>query len=53
MNPYWNHLKTITRHKFIVMSECFKCGQIVRGLIVSSDLLSYKLCFIPATSLIM
>lgn len=32
MNPYWNHLKTITRHKFIVMSECFKCGQIIRGL---------------------
>ena len=32
MNPYWNHLKTITRHKLIVMSECSKCGQIIRGL---------------------
>lgn len=32
MNPYWNHFKTITKHKFVVMSECFKCGQPIRGL---------------------
>ena len=32
MNKYFNHFKTITKHKLIVMNLCFKCGLIKRGL---------------------
>lgn len=28
----YRHLKTITKHKFLVMKYCFKCGIIWRGL---------------------
>lgn len=33
MNKYWQHFKTITKHKWVVMTLCFKCGQIKRGLL--------------------
>ena len=33
MNKYFNHFKTITKHKLIVMNLCFKCGRIKRGLL--------------------
>jgi len=39
MNKYWRHFKTITKHKFIVTSLCFKCGYIWRGL--THDLSKY------------
>lgn len=32
MIKYWRHFKTITKHKWIVMKLCFKCGLIKRGL---------------------
>lgn len=32
MIKYWRHFKTITKHKWIVMRLCFKCGLIKRGL---------------------
>ena len=31
-NPYWRHFKVISKHKFIVMMECIKCGQVWRGI---------------------
>lgn len=33
MNKYWQHFKTITKHKWVVMTLCFKCGRIKRGLL--------------------
>lgn len=41
MNKYWNHFKTITKHKLIVMQLCFKCGLYKRGLL--HDLSKYGL----------
>ena len=32
MNKYWKHLVIITKHKWIVMVNCFKAGIIWRGL---------------------
>lgn len=32
MNKYWKHFKTITKHKVIVMYNCFRAGIIWRGL---------------------
>lgn len=32
MNKYLRHLKTISRHKWLVMRLCFKCGRYKRGL---------------------
>lgn len=32
MNKYWEHFKTITKHKWVVMVNCFKCGLIWQGL---------------------
>ena len=29
----WNHLKTITEHKWIVMCSCFKLGLYKQGLL--------------------
>lgn len=33
MNKYYQHFKTITKHKFLVMKFCFKCGFYKRGLL--------------------
>ena len=33
MNKYIKHLLTITKHKFVVMKYCFKCGIYKRGLL--------------------
>lgn len=33
MNKYWKHFCTITKHKWVVMKLCFKCGFIKRGLL--------------------
>lgn len=33
LKQYYNHLKTITKHKMIVMKLCFKCGYFKRGLL--------------------
>ncbi len=30
---FWGHLCTITRHKILVMKNCFKCGLIKQGLL--------------------
>ena len=38
---YWNHFKTITKHKIIVGSLCIKCGYIKRGLL--HDLSKYSI----------
>ena len=32
MNKYWEHFKTITKHKWVVMVNCFKCGLYWQGL---------------------
>lgn len=32
LSPYIKHFCTISKHKYIVMMECIKCGQIWRGL---------------------
>lgn len=47
MIKYWKHFKTITKHKWIVMKLCFKCGLIKRGLM--HDLSKYGITeFIPS-----
>lgn len=33
MNKYWQHFKTITKHKWVVMMNCFHCGLYWRGLV--------------------
>lgn len=33
MNKYIKHFLTITKHKFVVMKYCFKCGIYKRGLL--------------------
>lgn len=33
MNKYWEHFKTITKHKKVVMELCFKCGIYKRGIL--------------------
>jgi hypothetical protein len=33
MNKYFEHFKTITKHKWYVMKYCFKCGFYKRGLL--------------------
>lgn len=33
MNKYWRHFCTITKHKWVVMKLCFKCGLLKRGLL--------------------
>lgn len=43
----WKHFKTITKHKWIVMKLCFKCGLIKQGLL--HDLSKYgKTEFMPS-----
>ena len=37
---YWKHLKTITKHKLLVMDGCFKVGLIRQGL--THDLSKYS-----------
>lgn len=32
MGKYWNHLKTICKHKAVVFHECRKCGIIWQGI---------------------
>ena len=41
MSKYFNHFKTITKHKFVVMSWCFKMRIAWRGL--THDLSKYSL----------
>lgn len=41
MNKYWEHFKTITRHKYFVMIECFKLGIYWQGII--HDLSKYSI----------
>lgn len=36
----WGHFKTITKHKFIVMTYCFRAGMITQGLL--HDLSKYS-----------
>ncbi|CAM3960017.1 DUF5662 family protein [Catellicoccus marimammalium] len=36
----WNHLKTITHHRHLVMKNCFRCGLYKRGLL--HDLSKYS-----------
>lgn len=36
----WGHLKTITKHRFLVMTECFRVGLIGQGL--THDLSKYS-----------
>ena len=33
MNKYWEHFKTISKHKILVGYYCCKAGQIKRGLL--------------------
>lgn len=33
MNKYWQHFKTITKHKWVVMMNCFHCRLYWRGLV--------------------
>ena len=33
MSKYWRHFKTICRHKWYVMKECFACGIPVQGIL--------------------
>lgn len=33
MNKYWQHFKTITKHRWVVMKNCFRCGLYWRGLV--------------------
>lgn len=40
MNKYWEHFKTITKHKIVVSALCFKCHQVKRGLL--HDLSKYS-----------
>ncbi len=40
MSNFWGHLKTITKHKFIVGKLCFKLGLIRQGL--AHDLSKYS-----------
>ena len=43
---FWNHFKTITHHKWLVMQGCFQVGLIWQGL--THDLSKYSLTeFIP------
>ena len=37
---FWNHLKTITHHKLLVMDGCFRVGLIWQGL--THDLSKYS-----------
>ncbi|MCD8287091.1 MAG: DUF5662 family protein, partial [Clostridia bacterium] len=32
MNKFFGHLSTVTKHRFVVMRNCFKCGLIRQGL---------------------
>ena len=41
MNKAWGHFKTITRHRHLVMKQCFKVGLYGRGLL--HDLSKYSL----------
>ncbi len=40
MNKAWNHFKTITRHKLLVMEGCFKVGLYWQG--ITHDLSKYS-----------
>ena len=40
MNRYWQHFKTITKHKWYVQKFCFKCGYYKRGIL--HDLSKYS-----------
>lgn len=40
MNKYWEHFKTITKHKLYVTYFCFRCGFYTRGLL--HDLSKYS-----------
>ena len=33
MSNFWGHLKTVTKHRFIVFKLCAKCGLVWRGLV--------------------
>jgi hypothetical protein len=41
MKQYWNHLKTITKHKWYVMKICFKAGLFLQGIL--HDLSKYSI----------
>lgn len=41
MNKVWGHFKTITRHRHLVMLNCFRVGLVGRGLL--HDLSKYSL----------
>lgn len=41
MNKYWEHFKTITKHKWYVSKACFKSGLILQGIL--HDLSKYSL----------
>lgn len=40
MNPYWEHFKTITKHKYYVFKECYHRGLFWQGII--HDLSKYS-----------
>lgn len=40
MHTFWKHLKTITKHRHLVMKHCFACGIYKRGLL--HDLSKYS-----------
>ncbi len=42
MNKFWNHLKTVTRHRNKVMLHCFRAGIPLQGLM--HDLSKYSYC---------
>lgn len=41
MGKYWNHFKTITKHRWIVFLNCAHCGYFWRGLV--HDLSKYSI----------
>ena len=40
MNKAWNHFKTITYHRLLVMEGCFKVGLYIQGIL--HDLSKYS-----------
>ncbi len=40
IHNFFGHLKTINRHKMLVMKYCFRCGMIRQGLL--HDLSKYS-----------